>query len=98
MVSDEQILKLVMTKTSPEDLDSLKNLSVSSLWQVYRKILINMKEAMILQLLQEMDTNKAFDLKGKIAGINLCINQLPVMLAQDKWRQERAEQKQGTRQ
>jgi hypothetical protein len=88
MVSDK-VFDHVINELSQEDIETLRALHGSSLWKKYREVLIRAKEAHFLGMLPEMDTNKTFQAKGMVAGINYCINQLPVILAGDALKKKR---------
>ncbi len=89
----EQVVEQVQNTLTQEEIEMLRALHGSSLWQSYRRVLIRAKEAMFLSMLPEMDTNKTFQTKGIVAGINFCINQLPVVLAGDNAKKEREARK-----
>ena len=91
MVS-EKVFDHVINELTQEDIETLRALHTSSLWKKYREVLIRAKDAYFLSLLPEMDTNKTFQGKGMVAGINYCINQLPVVLAGDAIKKKRQEQ------
>jgi len=82
----------VINELSQEDIETLRALHTSSLWRKYREVLLRAKEAYFLSILPEMDTNKTFQGKGMVAGINYCINQLPVVLAGDSLKKKRQEE------
>ena len=88
-MESEKIFEHVINELSQEDIETLRALHSSSLWKKYREVLIRAKEAYFLGLLPEMDTNKTFQGKGMVAGINYCINQLPVVLAGDALKKKR---------
>ena len=93
-MESNQVHEHAINHLTAEDIETLKALHSSSLWLKYRDILMRSKEAYLLSLLPEMDTNKTFQTKGIIAGINFCINQLPVIVAGDALRKKRELSKQ----
>lgn len=89
MESEQSIIEHATSGLTIEEIETLRALHSSTLWQAYRKVLIRAKEAYFLSMLPEMDTNKTFQTKGMVAGINYCINQLPVVLAGDALKKKR---------
>lgn len=82
----------VMPKLSPEDKEKLIALQSSSQWKLYRQILMAIKGGHSQSLIQMEDTNKVFKTLGQIAGLNLAVVQLDLIVEQiKKARQVQAE-------
>jgi hypothetical protein len=86
---ESKVFEHIINELSAEDIETLRALHTSSLWKKYREVLIRAKDAHFLAMLPEMDTNKTFQAKGMVAGINYCVNQLPVILAGDALKKKR---------
>jgi hypothetical protein len=68
---------------TPEAIESLKTLSTSPHWKVYRDILISAKTEYFNSILPKTETNDIVKNIGIVTGINFAINQLPVLLAEN---------------
>lgn len=66
---------------TPEEKEMLKELFESRGWKVYWKYLIAQKNAKVLEAVQIFETNKHFHFTGIVAGLNLAINQLGILVA-----------------
>lgn len=65
---------------SLEDVESLKALHTSPHYAVYKRILINAKEAYFNSTMPMTDPNEILKQIGIVTGINYCLNQLPAMI------------------
>lgn len=77
-------LKLQTDRLSLEDKEQLKVLFNSQGWKLYRNLLMKMKEAHNLSILQDVNPNTILKTLGIIVGLNASINQLGVLMAQFK--------------
>jgi hypothetical protein len=64
-----------------EHYETLKVLMNSPGWKLYRQILINTKEAFSGAIMAMSDPNSMVKTVGMMAGLNMSINQLPVLCA-----------------
>ena len=64
---------------SKEDHETLAALAQSPYWALYRKVLINAKDAFFNSVLAIKDPNDMMKHVGIVAGINFAINQLTVI-------------------
>jgi hypothetical protein len=76
-----------------EQLEILKTLSESQGWKLYRQLLIQMKEGYFHQTLSMSETNDIVKTIGHVAGINLAVNQLVVLMDLYKHRVKQREAK-----
>lgn len=79
------------TKLTESEKSDLVLLFESQHWKTYRKVLITLKEGLTLSMLQESDPNKLLKRSGEVAGLNLSINQLGLMIAEIKRLERRVE-------
>jgi hypothetical protein len=91
VVKDEKTGDLVTaTILGDEQYEILKMLSESPAWRLYRQLLIQAKEGYFHQALAMNDPHQVMKTMGTVAGINLAVNQLAVLMAQYKQKQARA--------
>jgi hypothetical protein len=84
----------VMPKLTEEDFEKLKALKVSSQWKLYRQILIAVRDGHSQSLAPMEDSNRVFKTLGMIAGLNLAVVQLDLLVEQfDKAKRVPAESK-----
>lgn len=73
--------KSILSLTA-EEYEQLRALNQSPFWKFYRELLIKIKDAQFLSILPEDNPNKVLKGMGMVAGINLAINQLPMLVSQ----------------
>ena len=73
---------VTITQLGPEQYEMLKMLHESAAWKLYRTLLIQAKEGYFHSALPMKDPNEVMKTIGMVAGINLAVNQLGVLMAQ----------------
>lgn len=85
----------VSLKLQAEDYEFLKSLNNSPYWKFYRKLLLQSKDAYFNSILGMKDTNEMIKAVGIVAGINLAVNQLPVLCLEYDRAQQKALEKEN---
>lgn len=81
----------MIKKISPEQYELLKMLNDSGSWHLYRQILNQAMNGLFYAALAEDSPHKMAKLAGQVAGMNFAINQLGVLLEQQKQQAKRVE-------
>ena len=72
----------VGVEIGPEQMGVLESLHTANNWQLYRDILIQQKAEFMNAVLPMDDPYKVMKQVGMVAGLNFCINQLPILVAE----------------
>lgn len=75
---------------TPEQLRALADLHEMPQWKIYREVLISAKNAHLNTVMPMTNSNQIMKQIGLATGINFAINQLPVIVAQEKLKREKA--------
>lgn len=67
---------------SIQDLEELKMLQFHPGWHIYKKTLMNRVKAASVTCISSFDPNQILKLTGEIAGLNLALNQLGLLVSQ----------------
>lgn len=70
----------VVYKPSIDEMELLKSLPNTPAWQIYRKILKNLKDGYFHQTLAMNDTNEVMKNIGMVSGINYSINYIDALI------------------
>lgn len=81
---------VTVAQLSDEQMEILKVLFESQGWKLYRQLLIQAKNGYFDAALPMKDPNEILKTMGTVAGINLAVNQLGLLMASYKQRQAKA--------